>query len=69
MRKLFFYHYKIDNTAMVERHTPLIPALWEAEAGKSLWVWGQPYLQREYQESQSKKEKPCLEKTNKEMGK
>jgi hypothetical protein len=52
---------------MVERYTPLIP--WEAEAGKSLWIWGQPYLQREYQESQGKKEKPCLEKTNKDMGK
>ena len=52
---------------MVERYTPLIA--WEAEAGKSLWIWGQPYLQREYQESQGKKEKPCLEKTNKDMGK
>lgn len=25
---------------------------WEVEAGKSLWVWGQPYLDREFQDSQ-----------------
>jgi hypothetical protein len=33
---------------------------WEAEAGGFLWVWGQPALQREFQDSLSYLEKPCL---------
>jgi hypothetical protein len=39
--------------------TPVFPAL-EAEAGGSLWVWGQPGLKREFQASQGYMEKPCL---------
>ena len=32
----------------------------EAEAGRSLWVWGQPGLQSEFQDSQGDTEKPCF---------
>jgi hypothetical protein len=32
----------------------------EAEAGRSLWVWGQPGLQSEFQGSQVYVERPCL---------
>ena len=37
--------------------------------GRSLWVWSQPGLQREFQDSQGYAEKPCLEKqtTNKKV--
>jgi hypothetical protein len=28
------------------------PSTWEAEAGGSLWVWGQPGLQSKFQDSQ-----------------
>jgi hypothetical protein len=31
-----------------------------AEAGRSLWVQGQPDLQSQYQDSQGYTEKPCL---------
>ena len=40
------------------------PITQEAEAGRSLWVWGQHDLQREFQGSQDYPEKPCLEKPN-----
>jgi hypothetical protein len=33
------------------------------------WVWGQPDLQSEFQESQGYTEKPCLEQTNKQTNK
>jgi hypothetical protein len=33
----------------------------EAEAGEFLWVWGQPGLQSEIQNSQKPKVRPCLE--------
>jgi hypothetical protein len=33
----------------------------EAEAGRSLWVWGQPGLHSEFQVSQGNTEKPHLE--------
>lgn len=36
--------------------------LWEAEAGGSLRVQGQPDLQNKFQDSQGYKEKLCLEK-------
>jgi hypothetical protein len=36
---------------------------WEAKAGRSLWVQGQPGLQSEFQDSQGYTEKPCLGKT------
>ena len=39
------------------------PSTWEAEAGRSLWVPGQPDLQSKCQDRlQSYTEKPCLEK-------
>ena len=38
------------------------PSTWEAEAGKFLWVQGQPSLQSEFQYSQDYIKKPCLEK-------
>jgi hypothetical protein len=43
------------------------PSTHEAEAGESMWVWGQPGLQIEFQDSQGYTEKSCLEKnqTNK----
>jgi hypothetical protein len=37
------------------------PSTWEAEAGR-FPVRGQPGLQREYQDSQGYREKPCLER-------
>ena len=40
------------------------PSTKEAEAGRSLWVQGQPGLQSEFQDSQGYTEKPCLEKPN-----
>lgn len=36
------------------------PSTWEAEADESLWVWGQPCVQSEFQDSHSYIEKPCL---------
>jgi hypothetical protein len=39
---------------------------WEVEAGRSLWVWGQSGLQKEFQDSQDYTEKPCFEKQNKQ---
>jgi hypothetical protein len=40
---------------------PLIPAL-ERQRQADFWVWGQPGLQSEFQDSQGYTEKPCLEK-------
>ena len=34
----------------------------EAEAGRSLWVWGQSGLLSEFQDNQGYTEKPCLKK-------
>ena len=34
------------------------PKTWEVEAGRSLWVQGQPALQTEFQASQGYTEKP-----------
>jgi hypothetical protein len=42
--------------------TPLIPALGRQRQA-DFWVWGQPGLQSEFQDSQGCTEKPCLEKT------
>jgi hypothetical protein len=39
---------------------------WEAEAGRSLWVRGQPSLESEFQDSQGYAEKSCLQKQNKQ---
>jgi hypothetical protein len=41
--------------------TPLIPALGR-QRQVDFWVWGQPGLQSEFQDSQSYTEKPCLQK-------
>ena len=35
---------------------------WEAEAGGSLWIQGQPGLQSEFQDSQGCTEKPYLKR-------
>jgi hypothetical protein len=43
-------------------HTPLIPAL-RRQRQADFWVWSQPGLQSEFQDSQGYTEKPCLEKT------
>jgi hypothetical protein len=45
--------------------TPLIPALGR-QRQVDLWVWGQPGLHSEFQDSQDYTEKPCLEKTRKQ---
>ena len=42
-------------------HTPLIPTLGR-QMQADFWVWGQPGLQRESQDSQDYTEKTCLEK-------
>jgi hypothetical protein len=41
--------------------TPLIPALGRQRQA-NFWVWGQPGLQSEFQDSQGYTEKPCLKK-------
>jgi hypothetical protein len=41
--------------------TPLVPALGRQRQA-DFWVWGQPGLQSEIQDSQGYTEKPCLEK-------
>jgi hypothetical protein len=46
-------------------HTPLIPALGRQRQA-DFWVWGQPGLQSEFQESQGYTEKPCLKKQTKQ---
>jgi hypothetical protein len=43
------------------RRTPLIPELGR-QRQVDFWVWGQPGLQSEFQDSQGYTEKPCLEK-------
>jgi hypothetical protein len=48
---------------------PLIPAL-GGQRQADFWVWGQPGLQSEFQDSQDYMEKPCLEKhTHKQTNK
>ena len=42
-------------------HKPLIPAL-RRQRQADFWVWGQPGLQSEFQDSQGYTEKPCLKK-------
>lgn len=41
----------------------------EAEASRSVWVWGQPDLHGEFQESQQYTERPCLNKTKQNKNK
>jgi hypothetical protein len=48
-------------------HTPLIPALGR-QRQEDFWVWGQPGLQSEFQDSQGYTEKPCLEKLKERGG-
>ena len=38
------------------------PSSQEAEAGRSLWVWGHPGLHSVFQDSQGSVERPCLKK-------
>jgi hypothetical protein len=45
------------------------PSTW-GQRQADFWVWGQPGLQSEFQDSQGDTEKPCLEKqTNKQKKK
>jgi hypothetical protein len=44
--------------------TPLIPELGR-QRQVDFWVWGQPGLQSEFQDSQGYTEKPCLEEKKK----
>jgi hypothetical protein len=46
---------------------PLIPALGR-QRQVDLWVWGQPGLQSEFQDSQGYTEKPCLGKKKSSCG-
>jgi hypothetical protein len=55
---------KNRSTSWVWWYTPLIPALGR-QRQVDFWVWGQPGLQSEFQDSQGYTEKPCLEKQNK----
>jgi hypothetical protein len=48
--------------------TPLIPALGR-QRQVDFWVWGQPGLQSEFQDSQGYAEKPCLKKKKKQKQK
>jgi hypothetical protein len=48
--------------------TPLIPALGRQRQA-DFWVWGQPGLQSEFQDSQGYTEKPCLKKKKKKKKK
>jgi hypothetical protein len=48
--------------------TPLIPALGRQRQA-DFWVWSQPGLQSEFQDSQDYTEKPCLRKTKKKQKK
>jgi hypothetical protein len=40
------------------------PSTGEAKASESLWTWGRPDLQSEFQDSQGYTERPCHEKPN-----
>jgi hypothetical protein len=42
------------------------PSIQEASLGGSLWVWGHPDLQNEFQDSQNCTESPWLKQTNKQ---
>jgi hypothetical protein len=53
--------FKILALSQAWWHTPLIPALGRQRQA-DFWVWGQPGLQSEFQDSQSYTEEPCLQK-------
>jgi hypothetical protein len=36
------------------------PSTWEAEAGRSLWMWSQPGLQSKFQANKGYKERPFI---------
>ena len=57
-------HLKKQSYHQVWWRTPLIPALGRQRQG-DFWVWGQPGLQSEFQDSQGYTEKPCLRKPKK----
>jgi hypothetical protein len=47
---------------------PLIPAIGRQRQA-DFWIWGQPGLQSEFQDSQGYTEKPCQEKPKKKKKK
>jgi hypothetical protein len=57
---------RAGNTAGQWGHMPLIPALGRQRQA-DFWVWGQPGLQSEIQDSQGYTEKPCLKKTKQQQ--
>jgi hypothetical protein len=59
-----WFSVKTDMSAGACWYTPLIPALGRQRQA-DLWVWGQPGLQSEFQDSQGYTEKPCLKKKKK----
>jgi hypothetical protein len=63
-----YVRYKKVNESRVWWRTPLIPAL-RRQRQADFWVWGQPGLQSEFQDSQGYKEKPCLEKQKQKQNK
>jgi hypothetical protein len=63
-------HVRIQETSWVWWRTPLIPALGrQRQRQADFWVWGQPGLQSEFQDSQGYTEKPCLKKNKKQKTK
>jgi hypothetical protein len=58
--KMSFKKIKMGQAVVAQA---LIPALGR-QRQVDFWVWGQPGLQSEFQDSQGYTEKPCLEKPN-----
>ena len=62
------YDYKTQSSSQAMVVHAFNPHTQEAEAGGSLWVWGQPVLQELVPEQEPKAtEKPCLENQKKKV--
>jgi hypothetical protein len=68
MKSRIYEAYKIPIYSWVWWRMPLIPALGRQRQA-DFWVWGQPGLQSEFQDSQDYTEKPCLENQKKKKKK
>jgi hypothetical protein len=64
---VWYFELRVNKRGWVCWRTPLIPVLGRQRQA-DFWVWGQPGLQSEFQDSQGYTEKPCL-KTNKQTNK